>query len=85
MDLDPGTGTSSPKLKEECGICGVYGVEDATVLTYYGLHALQHRGQESAGIVVSDRENVRSRKGMGLVSDVISEKDFADYTVSRKT
>jgi len=57
-------------IREECGLCGLFGIDDAALKTYYGLQALQHRGQESAGIVVSDRENVRSRKGMGLVSEV---------------
>ena len=64
------------KPKEECGICGIYGVEDAGLVTYYGLHSLQHRGQESAGIVVSDGVNVRSKKGMGLVSDVFKSDDL---------
>lgn len=62
------------KLKEECGICGVFGVKDAAFPVYYGLHALQHRGQESAGIVASDGKNVRSTKDMGLVSDVFDSK-----------
>ncbi len=64
------------KLHEECGICGVFGVNEASVITYYGLHALQHRGQESAGIVVSDGETVRSKKGMGLVTNVFDKNDF---------
>ncbi|MDD3554544.1 MAG: amidophosphoribosyltransferase [Deltaproteobacteria bacterium] len=60
-------------LKEECGIFGVYGHKDAAKLTYFGLYALQHRGQESAGIVSSDGETVREHKGMGLVHDVFNE------------
>lgn len=60
-------------LKEECGIFGVYGHEDAAKLTYFGLYALQHRGQESAGIVSSDGKNVLEHKGMGLVHDVFNE------------
>ncbi len=59
--------------KHECGICGIYGHEDAAKLTYFGLYALQHRGQESAGIVVSDGEKVRLHKAMGLVPEVFSE------------
>jgi len=44
---------SDRELHEECGVFGVFGVKDAASLTYYGLHALQHRGQEGAGIVTS--------------------------------
>ncbi|MCA1960358.1 MAG: amidophosphoribosyltransferase [Desulfomonile sp.] len=56
--------------KEYCGIFGIYGAEDPAALIYLGLYALQHRGQESAGIVVSDGTSVQSHKGMGLISDV---------------
>jgi amidophosphoribosyltransferase len=53
-----------------CGIIGVSGIPDAARLAYLGLYALQHRGQESAGIVVVDREgNARAHRGMGLVSE----------------
>ena len=53
-----------------CGIIGVSGLADAARLTYLGLYALQHRGQESAGIVAIDRDcNARSHRGMGLVSE----------------
>ena len=54
--------------REECGIFGIFGDKDAANLTYLGLYALQHRGQESAGIVISDGKRVRSQKGMGLVT-----------------
>ncbi len=63
----------TPSKKEECGIFGVYGAEDPAHLIYLGLYALQHRGQESAGIVVSDGTVVQAHKGMGLVSDVFKE------------
>jgi len=59
--------------REECGVCGVYGHPDAAKLTYFGLYALQHRGQESAGIVSSDGSTVTAHKGMGLVPEVFSE------------
>ncbi|MCK4326328.1 amidophosphoribosyltransferase [bacterium] len=59
-----------------CGIFGIYGHKDSAHLTYLGLYALQHRGQESAGIVVSDGKAVRSQKGMGLVTDVFSQEAF---------
>ena len=59
--------------REECGIFAVYGHEDAAKLTYFGLYALQHRGQESAGIVVSDGKCVLEHKAMGLVPDNFDE------------
>ena len=59
--------------REECGIFAVYGHEDAAKLTYFGLYALQHRGQESAGIVVSDGKQVIEHKAMGLVPDIFGE------------
>jgi len=66
--------------REECGVCGIYGHKDASRLTYFGLYALQHRGQESAGIVSSDRQRVRHCKGMGLVSEVFGEDDLNGLT-----
>ncbi len=57
-----------------CGIFGVYGHPDAAKLTYFGLYALQHRGQESAGIAVSDGCQVREYKHMGLVYEVFKEE-----------
>jgi amidophosphoribosyltransferase len=62
---------------EECGVFGIYGNSDAAVHTYRGLFAQQHRGQEGAGIVVSDGEEIRSTKGQGLVSDVFSSGSVA--------
>ena len=56
--------------KHYCGVFGVYGHPNAAELTYYGLYALQHRGQESAGIVSSDGKQFRIHKGMGLVSQI---------------
>ncbi|MEQ9617840.1 MAG: amidophosphoribosyltransferase [Deltaproteobacteria bacterium] len=63
-----------PKLKEECGLFGIYGNVEASNLTYLGLHALQHRGQESAGIVTSDGVNLHKHRDMGLVSDIFTEE-----------
>lgn len=59
--------------KEACGVFGVYGHPDAVHLTYLGLYALQHRGEESAGIVSTDGEKTYSHRGMGLVGDVFDE------------
>src|SRR3954470_17731610 len=58
--------------KHYCGVFGIYGHPNAAELTYYGLYALQHRGQESAGIVTSDGKQFRTHKGMGLVSQVFN-------------
>jgi amidophosphoribosyltransferase len=58
--------------KHYCGVFGIHGHANAAELTYYGLYALQHRGQESAGIVTSDGREFRAHKGMGLVSQVFS-------------
>ncbi|MBW2038032.1 MAG: class II glutamine amidotransferase, partial [Deltaproteobacteria bacterium] len=60
--------------KEECGIFGVFGNPEAANLTYLGLYALQHRGQESAGIVTSDGRGLYAHKEMGLVSEVFDKE-----------
>src|SRR5437588_11004286 len=61
-----------------CGIIGVAGVPDASRVAYLGLYSLQHRGQESAGVVAVDGAGVaRSHRGMGLVSDVFAETVLA--------
>jgi amidophosphoribosyltransferase len=75
-------GTYGPpgRPREECGVCGIFGHEDAAKLTYFGLYALQHRGQESAGIVVSDGLHITQHKGMGLVHDVFSEEILSGLT-----
>jgi amidophosphoribosyltransferase len=57
-------------MKEYCGIVGIYGDEDAAEKAYLGLYALQHRGQESAGIAASDGHDIRHHKGLGLVRSV---------------
>jgi amidophosphoribosyltransferase len=59
--------------KEECGIFGVFGHPEAANLTYLGLYALQHRGQESAGIVSSDGRGIYAHKEMGLVSEIFNQ------------
>lgn len=64
------------KKKEECGVFGVFSreIEDVAKLTYYGLYALQHRGEESSGISVSNFGEIVTYKGMGLTADVFEEK-----------
>lgn len=61
------------RFKDACGVVGILGSPEAPNLTYLGLYALQHRGQESAGIVASDGETLHAEKAMGLVADVFSE------------
>jgi len=75
-------GSAAPfcKPRHECGVCGIYNHDDSSRLAYFGLYALQHRGQESAGIVTSDGSHVRLRKDMGLVSEVFSEEDLDSLT-----
>lgn len=60
-------------LHEYCGIFGIFGHPEAANLAYLGLYALQHRGQEAAGIVASDGETLHQHRGMGLVADVFDE------------
>lgn len=60
-------------LNEECGVFGIWGNQDAAHLSYYGLHALQHRGQEGAGIVTTDGNQLQAVRGEGLVNDVFNE------------
>ncbi|MCP3891408.1 MAG: amidophosphoribosyltransferase [Desulfobulbaceae bacterium] len=66
--------SSDGRPAHECGVCGIYNHQDSAKLTYFGLYALQHRGQESAGIVTSDGTNVSMHKDMGLVPEVFSEE-----------
>ena len=66
------------KMEEECGVFGVYATTpiDVASITYYGLFALQHRGQESAGIAVANGKEITCYKQMGLVSDVFNETEL---------
>jgi amidophosphoribosyltransferase len=61
------------KFKDECGVVAIYSHPEASTLAYLGLHALQHRGQESAGIVSSDGNRLHVHKAMGLVADIFTE------------
>ena len=67
--------------QDECGVFGVWAPEEEVAkLTFYGLYALQHRGQESAGIATSDGNRIVVYKDMGLVSQVFTENDLATLT-----
>ena len=66
------------EIHEECGVFGIYGIENAANLVYYGLHALQHRGQEGCGIVSRDDEgNLKRIKGEGLVTEIFNEGNLS--------
>ena len=73
------------QLHEECGVFAVCGYEHAAAMCYYGLHSLQHRGQEAAGIVVKDKEALSIQKGEGLVSEVFDQEKInkmkGDYAI----
>ncbi len=68
---------TSGRPTHECGVCGIYNHPDSAKLAYFGLYALQHRGQESAGIVTSDGTRVTMHKNMGLVPEVFSEQTIS--------
>jgi amidophosphoribosyltransferase len=70
---DVGATTLPDKFREECAVMGVYGHPEAANMVYLGLYALQHRGQESSGIVSSDGKGLISHRQMGLVADVFKE------------
>ena len=65
------------RFHDECGVFGVHGHPEAAHMTYLGLYALQHRGQESAGIVASNGHEHLAHRGMGLVVDVFDEAKLA--------
>jgi amidophosphoribosyltransferase len=84
--IRPGPPLTSPFVREgleddhfhdKCGLFGVFGSPEAAHLTYMGLYALQHRGQESGGIVTGDAGTLRLEKGMGLVNEVFDEERLA--------
>src|SRR5438445_4226794 len=68
---------NSDKFRDECGVVAIYDHPEAETLAYLGLHALQHRGQESAGIVTSDGLSLHIHKSMGLVADIFTEKKLS--------
>jgi len=68
------TSADDEELHEECGVVAIHGQADAARLAYLGLYALQHRGQESAGIATADGHHLANIKGMGLVSEIFTEE-----------
>jgi amidophosphoribosyltransferase len=71
------TAVDDDHFHDHCGLFGIFGHPEAAHLTYLGLYALQHRGQESAGIVAGDGSRLRVEKGMGLVNDVFTDERLA--------
>jgi amidophosphoribosyltransferase len=69
---------NADRLREECGVFGIFGHPDAAAITALGLHALQHRGQEAAGIVTFDGKRFHSERRMGLVGDNFSRREVID-------
>src|SRR6478672_2391311 len=65
------------KFKDECGVFGIFGHPEAANMAYLGLYALQHRGQESAGIAASDGEQIRATREMGYVADVFDSDSLS--------
>ncbi len=65
------------KMNEECGVFGVFNVKNASEVMYYGLHALQHRGQEGCGIISTDHIDFYTLKGEGLVTEVFNEHNLS--------
>ncbi len=73
-DIDSEGDQQLDKFKDECGVFGIFGHPEASNLTYLGLYALQHRGQESAGIATADSTMIRMSRAMGHVSDAFDER-----------
>uniref|UniRef100_UPI0025867FF5 amidophosphoribosyltransferase n=1 Tax=uncultured Gardnerella sp. TaxID=293424 RepID=UPI0025867FF5 len=71
-------------IHEECGVFGVWGHQDAARLTYFGLHALQHRGQEGAGIVSNDNGKLHGYRGLGLLTQVFSNEQVMDRLIGNR-
>src|SRR5262245_23101357 len=79
--LDPDL--DGDRLREECGVFGIYGHPDAAAITALGLHALQHRGQEAAGIVSFDGKRFHSERRLGLVGDTFSRREVIERLPGR--
>jgi amidophosphoribosyltransferase len=75
---DPDADMDGDRLREECGVFGIFGHPDAAAITALGLHALQHRGQEAAGIVSFDGKRFHSERRLGLVGDHFSGRELID-------
>ncbi|MFA9467883.1 amidophosphoribosyltransferase [Streptococcus sp. E24BD] len=70
-------------LNEECGVFGIWGHPQAAQVTYYGLHSLQHRGQEGAGILANDRGKFKRHHGLGLLAEVFKQQENLDKLIGQ--
>jgi len=82
-DADDSSSSDDDSFHEECGVFGVWNVPDAAAVTALGLHALQHRGQESAGMVTFDGEKFHSHRGLGSVGDNFGDQKVIDRLPGR--
>jgi amidophosphoribosyltransferase len=78
QNVEPDFDPNADRLREECGVFGIFGHPDAAAITALGLHALQHRGQEACGIVSFDSKRFHSERRLGLVGDTFSKRDVID-------
>jgi amidophosphoribosyltransferase len=78
QEVYPDLDLNADRLREECGVFGIFGHPDAAAITALGLHALQHRGQEACGIVSFDSKRFHSERRLGLVGDTFSKRDVID-------
>ena len=83
LDLEPrrrrpNSIPNADRLREECGVFGIFGHPDAAAITALGLHALQHRGQEAAGIVTFDGKRFHTERRLGLVGDAFARREVID-------
>jgi len=78
QDPVPDSNLDADRLREECGVFGIFGHPDAAAITALGLHALQHRGQEAAGIVSFDGKRFHSERRLGLVGDTFARREVID-------
>ena len=85
MNMGADLDLEADRLREECGVFGIYGHADAATLTALGLHALQHRGQEAAGIVTFDGERFNAERRMGLVGDHFSSEKVINRLQGRSS
>ena len=83
VNQPPDEGFDDDRLREECGVFGVYGHPDAAALTALGLHALQHRGQESVGIVSYDGERFNAERRLGLVSEHFTKASVLEQLIGK--
>ena len=73
------------EIHEECGVFACYNIPNPASITYYGLHSLQHRGQEASGIAVGNEQEISLIKGAGLTVDIFERKDLDELDAKGKS